>query len=35
MFKTGDEAIHFIESQRAKGSFEDFEKIIERYSSMK
>lgn len=31
MFKTVDEAIHFIESQRAKRSFEDFQKIIERY----
>lgn len=31
MFKTVDEAIHFIESQRAKRSFEDFQKIMERY----
>ena len=31
MFKTVDEAIHFIESQRTKRSFEDFQKIIERY----
>ena len=31
MFKTIKEALSFIESQRVKRSFEDFQKIIERY----
>ena len=31
MFKTVDEAIHFIESQRAKRSFEDNRKISNTY----
>lgn len=31
MFKTIKEALSFIESQRVKRSFEDFQKIVDRY----
>ena len=31
MFKTIDEALNFIESQRMKRSFKEFQEIIKRY----